>query len=267
MALSMQRPFQSADAVAEVVSVDATLLPLKRCLKNDVDADEAGAAETKNYMPPLKLLMQEQPIFTQRCEDDDENNDDNDNNDDYDGGDDDDEKVDIRMRDLNQPAKVEMDKEEMFRILAHKYAGSFSKKRTKGCYSEVEKKTIAAMVQEAQGNCTLVAHVCRSLGLYTIETSTVSRMKNGATRLIGRPLNQDFENAIVSRVLLKMSNATQFNDIKGTIAQTLPMMQQAAREIIHENPTFAECPIVRRLKFSQNWASKFFKRNKLLQVQ
>ena len=153
---------------------------------------------------------------------------------------------------------------ELFHLLTEKYSEEISNKRRRSSYSEQEQRVVDSVLKDAGGNCHLVADVCRAIGFYTMDRRTVRRIKAGATGGRGKPVNPEFEQAVLSRVLFQsLSTVTQVTDITGNILHSLSMLQLAAEQVKTEVPKFRQCPIVNRLKFSLCWAAGVCRRNRL----
>ena len=152
----------------------------------------------------------------------------------------------------------------MLDALVEKHGGDIGHKKHRANYSKQEKEVVAAMLEDAQGNCHIVAQACRLSGFHSLDRRTVQRIKSGASGSRGKPVNKDFENAVLSRVLFQtLSKVTQVTDITGNILHSLSMLCMAATAVLKDVPKFRECPVVKRLKFSLKWASGVCRRNRL----
>ena len=136
-------------------------------------------------------------------------------------------------------------------ILVSKYAGSFRKTKPRAIYSEEEKAVITAMLHDAKGNVQVVADACRIGGLCSLDRSTVRRIQKGRTHSLGKPVNKDFEELVVSIA----RSQTPSGNVTSSILQT------AAKKVSTDFQQFLKCPIVQRLQFTRKWATGVFHRH------
>jgi hypothetical protein len=116
----------------------------------------------------------------------------------------------------------------MLDALVEKHGGDIGHKKRRANYSKQEREVVAAMLEDAQGNCHIVAQACRLSGFHSLDRRTVQRIKSGASGSRGKPVNKDFENAVLSRVLFQtLSTVTQVTDITGNILHSLSMLCMA----------------------------------------
>ena len=153
--------------------------------------------------------------------------------------------------------------------LQHEYESQFSIfKRKRAVYNDEEKRVVYNVLKGCEHNCNKARAVLMKSGVQ-VSYKTVWRineqMKNGkASRARGRPIDHDFERALLTKVIVQVldKGLNQDGSILGNIMHSLRVIVLAGLDTAREE-NFRDRQLVKGLKFSLCWAAGVLRRHQL----
>ncbi len=153
--------------------------------------------------------------------------------------------------------------------LQEQYASKLSNfKRVRTSYNDEERKVLGEVIVSCEYNCRKAMRVLQQsnlkVGYATLWRICREMEGNRLRRKRGRPVDDDFERAVLTKVIVQVldKGLNQDGSILGNIMHSLQVIVIAGRHTVEQEP-FCHREHLKRLKFSNTWAAAVLRRHRL----